>query len=120
MTVERKNRRARKGPSTSRRMLFWGGIGLFSVYLLFFLVFGRMGLVAHLRLEDEADRIETEIARSQAQIAELSETVESLTRNPHAIERIARERLGMARPGETVFLFDPPDSQAGLPADGSP
>lgn len=112
--VQRRNRRSRKGPSTPRRVLLWGGAGLFFSYLLFFLVFGRMGVIAHLRLSEEADRIENEVVLVEGEIAALGRRVEALNRDPHTIERLARERLGMVRPGETVFLFpDPPADPAG-------
>ena len=97
-------------------MLFWGGIGLFTVYLSFFLIFGRMGLIAHLRLEEEANRIDSEIVRMSQEINTLSTQADDLTRDPHTIERIAREKLGMVRPDETIYLFD--TGGAGAPADG--
>jgi cell division protein FtsB len=34
--------------------------------------------------------------------------VDVLRYDPKAVERLARERLGYARPGETVVRFDPP------------
>lgn len=100
-------------------MLFWGGVGLFSAYLLFFLVFGRMGLMAHLRLKEEAERIEGEIVRARTEIHELSREADALNRDPHTIERIARERLGMVRKGETVFLFEGGAPEGG-PGPGRP
>lgn len=122
MSIQRRNRRSRKGPSTPRRVLVWGGAGLFFSYLLFFLVFGRMGLIAHLRLSEEADRIDRRIARVQDEIAGLAGRVEALNRDPHTIERLARERLGMVRPGETVFLFPgpPPEAPPGPDGGGPP
>jgi len=111
--IPRRNRRSRRVAS-SRRMLLWGGIGLFGAYLSFFLVFGRMGVLAHLRMRGEAERIEAEITRVESDIGALNREVASLNRDPHTIERLARERLGMVRPGETVFLF-PPGPPAGEP-----
>lgn len=117
MTIGHRNRRTRRGPGTPAQLLWWGGLGLFCTYLLFFLVFGRMGLVAHLRLKDEAGRIEGEIGRVEGEIGVLARQVDALNRDPHTIERLARERLGMVRPGDTVFLFDgpPPDAPTGPP-----
>jgi cell division protein FtsB len=99
--------------------MVWGGAGLFLSYLLFFLVFGRMGLIAHLRLSEEAARIDAEVARAQDEIALLADEVDALNHDPHTIERLARERLGMVRPGETVFLFPPP-APADAPARDDP
>lgn len=121
MPIPRRNRRSRRVAS-SRRMLFWGGIGLFGAYLSFFLVFGRMGVLAHLRMNAEAERIDTEIVQAQREIADLSRQAAALGRDPHTIERLARERLGMVRPGETVFLFPdgPPPGSASARRAGAP
>lgn len=107
MTPPRRNRRSRNGGAQPRRTLLWGGLGLVFVYLLCFLVFGRMGLIAHVRLTEEAVRVDREITQVQAEIGDLGRQVAALNRDPHTIERLARERLGMVRPGETVFLFPP-------------
>lgn len=115
MALPRRNRRSRTGPTVTQRMLFWGGIGLFTAYLSFFLIFGRMGLIAHLRLDDEANRIDSEIVQVNKEIEALSEQTEALSRDPHTIERIAREKLGMVHPEETIYLFDA--GGAGAPAE---
>jgi cell division protein FtsB len=120
MQVQRRNRRSRGGAAPAR-LFWWGGLGLFCAYLLFFLVFGRMGLVAHLRLKDEAGRIEGEISKVEGEIDVLAHKVDALNRDPHTIERLARERLGMVRPGETVYLFDrPPGDEAPAGPETSP
>jgi cell division protein FtsL len=49
-------------------------------------------------LRREVDELKTENARLGSEIA-------SLRSDPRAIERIAREELGLARPGETVFIL---------------
>ena len=38
-----------------------------------------------------------------------------LERDPATIERVARERFGMIREGETLYRFVPVDSAAGAP-----
>jgi len=117
VSLRHRNRRSRQGAGAPAQLLWWGSLGLFCSYLLFFLVFGRMGLVAHLRLKDEATRIEGEIARVEGEIGTLDRRVDALNRDPHTIERLARERLGMVRPGDTVFLFDgSPQAAAVAPA----
>ena len=56
--------------------------------------------------------LKTELSRSEANRAQLEREVEALKRrvdrlknDPHAIERIARDDLGMVRPGELIFQF---------------
>ena len=112
MAAVPRNRRSRKGRPSPRKMAFWGAAGLFGVYLLFFLVFGRMGLIAHMRLSDEAGRIEQEAAAARQEIATLTAEAHDLVHDPHTIERISRERLGMVRADETVFLFQGDGAEA--------
>jgi cell division protein FtsB len=49
-------------------------------------------------------RIQTEEERKR----QLKAAIESLQRDPKAVERLARERLGYAKPGETVIRFEAP------------
>jgi len=43
---------------------------------------------------------------------QLQAAIEALRRDPKAVERLMRERLGYAKPGETVIRFDPPVTNA--------
>lgn len=51
-----------------------------------------------------------EVARLQAAIDSLMARVDSLESVPEALERIARERYGLIRDGETLYRFVPIDS----------
>jgi cell division protein FtsB len=51
----------------------------------------------------------------QDDIGILNRQVAALNSDPHTIERLARERLGMVRPGETVFLFPQGEADAATP-----
>lgn len=48
------------------------------------------------------------IAREEAVARQTREALEILRTDPRAVERLARERLGYARPGETVIWFEAP------------
>jgi cell division protein FtsB len=48
--------------------------------------------------------METQVSRNQARI-------EALRSDPRAIEREAREQLGLARPDENVVTFQTPDAK---------
>ena len=68
-------------------------------------LFGDRGL---LYLFDQRARTETlaqEIESLRAENGRLADEIVALRTNPSAIERLAREELGLARPGETVFLI---------------
>ena len=49
--------------------------------------------------------LRADIARLEAENARLRAEIESVKQSSYAIERIAREDLGMSRPGETVYML---------------
>jgi len=68
-------------------------------------VFGDRGI---LNMLDERGKVETlrdELDELRAENARLSAEISDLRTSPRAIERLAREELGLARPDETVFLI---------------
>jgi cell division protein FtsB len=73
------------------------------------------------RAQKEAASIQREIDQIDQENRKLQENVKALKSDPAAIERIAREEMGLARPGEYIFklpakpgdapaLVSPPDS----------
>ncbi|HKY33877.1 MAG TPA: septum formation initiator family protein [Candidatus Polarisedimenticolia bacterium] len=48
-----------------------------------------------------------EVAELQAGNAGLQAQIRALRSDPHVIEKLAREKLGYARPGEVIYLFPP-------------
>ena len=65
-------------------------------------------------------RLDKEIQREQEQKKQLRAAIESLQRDPKAVERLARERLGYAKPGETVILFEAPSTNSAPNSDPRP
>jgi cell division protein FtsB len=85
-----------------RRNLTWflaGGLAL----LLLQDVFGTHGVLAMRRAQQEAADVRREIDQINQENLELQKNVQSLKTDPSAIERIAREEMGLARPGEFIF-----------------
>lgn len=58
------------------------------------------------RYRQELLRIETQIQREEETARHLKGAIEALRTDPKAVERLARERLGYAKPGETVIRFE--------------
>ena len=50
--------------------------------------------------------LQQEIASYKRQFEEADSKIRELENNPKAVEKIARERYRMKRPGEDVFVFD--------------
>ena len=89
-----------------RRNVMWillAGLGL----LILQDVFGTHGVLAMRRAQHEAKRDQQEINRINQENVQLQNRVNSLKTDPEAIERVAREQMGLARPGEYIFKIPP-------------
>ena len=87
----------------ARRIL---GLALFA--LLVHDIFGAHGFIAMRRTQKEIKQIREQIGKLNNENKSLSNQVNSLKTDPRAIERIAREEMGLARPGEIIYKL--PDS----------
>jgi cell division protein FtsB len=56
-------------------------------------------------LRDELGRVDEKNARLEREIKELQTEIQQLRDDPRALERLARDELGMVRDGEVVFQF---------------
>ena len=83
-------------------------------------VFGDNGVLALRRLRGEVDSLVREVRTLEAENERLSRAISELQEDPAAIERIAREELGLVRPGERVLRFPrsgrPGDSVSTVPS----
>jgi cell division protein FtsB len=70
-------------------------------------VFGTHGLIAMRRSQREAAQVKREIDQIDEENRQLQESVRGLKSDPVSIERIAREEMGLARPGERIFKVPP-------------
>jgi cell division protein FtsB len=82
-------------------------VGLF--LLLLHDVFGAHGFIAMRRTQKEIEQIRGQIGKLNEENKSLSSQVDSLKTDPHAIERIAREEMGLARPGERIYKLSDSD-----------
>jgi cell division protein FtsL len=70
-------------------------------------VFGTHGVLAMRRAQKEAATVQQEINHINEENRQLEGKVKSLKTDPESIERIAREEMGLARPGEFIFKTAP-------------
>ncbi len=74
-------------------------------------VFGDTGILHLRRLRAEVDALHRDVQGLEAENERLSRALAELRTDPAAVERIAREELGLVRPGERVLRFPrSPDS----------
>lgn len=57
------------------------------------------------RMREEILRLQEQIKAEEAKSWQLKNTLDALRNDPKTVERLAREKLGYARPGETVVRF---------------
>ena len=71
------------------------------------LMLSQEGLPRLRTLRIEMEQVELENAEVSENIRQLRAEVERLKRDPKAVERIARDELGLVRNNEVVFQFPP-------------
>jgi len=93
------------------------GLALFA--LLVHDIFGAHGFIAMRRTQKEIEQIRQQIGKLNDENKSLTDQVSSLKTDPKAIERIAREEMGLARPGELIYKL-PDSSKSGDPQKSDP
>jgi cell division protein FtsB len=73
-------------------------------------LFGDGGMLHLVAERERADTLQRQIDELQQENSRLAAEILALRQDPRAVERIAREELGLAKPGETVFVIS--DEQA--------
>ncbi|HEV8675567.1 MAG TPA: septum formation initiator family protein [Methylomirabilota bacterium] len=91
----------------------WVVAGLLTL-LLGAAVLGDNGVLQLRRLRAEVESLHRDVQALEAENERLSRAIAELRHDPTALERIAREELGLVRPGERVLRFprspEPPRS----------
>lgn len=79
--------------------------------LLLALFFGEMGLPRYFSMRDHAQQLQRDIQELTRATATLRGEIDRLEHDPSRVERLARERLGYVRKGETVYQVVPKVSE---------
>jgi cell division protein FtsB len=74
------------------------------VFLISF-VFSDRGLPELQHARTRVAQLRADIARLEADNARLRSEIDSVKKSTYAVERIAREDLGMSKKGETVYML---------------
>lgn len=95
--------------SLSRSMAWLMPFGLlvFALFSVPVRILSEEGLPRYRRLHEQLGRIRGENLALREDIERLNREVKSLLTDPDAVERIARDELGMIREGELLFQFPP-------------
>ena len=63
------------------------------------------------RIRKELMRLDAEIQKQEATARQTRDAIDAM-RDPKVVERLAREKLKYAKPGETVIIFETPVTNA--------
>lgn len=77
----------------------------FFLFLMLVTTFGQDGMVKVHKLDEEISEVEKEIVDMNNKNAEIKDKILSMKIDYSLIERIAREKLGLVKSGETVYEF---------------
>jgi cell division protein FtsB len=75
-------------------------------------VFGDRGLLTLFQKRRQVDELRLELEALRDDNARLASEIAALRTSPRAVERLAREELGLARPDEVVFLLHRTDASS--------
>ncbi len=90
-----------------RRQVVWGAVAVALVLVVGSLA-GEGGFRRYSRLQQDVRGLEERNARVAAENVKLQREIKQLRASPAAVERVAREQLGLVRPGEIVFTLEAP------------
>ncbi len=102
--MKRFSRRFRPRPLTLRRKTLYAA--LVAVPLLAILTFGNRGILKRLELEGDVSTLHETLYRDRASGDSLRREIARIKADTAAVERLARERYGMVRPGESIYRVD--------------
>jgi len=89
-------------------LLFVAGILLLAVWYLPLIKQNQ-------RMRSEILRLDTRIRDEKEAGRKLRSSIDALSHDSKAVERLVRERLGYAKPGEVIIRFEPPPATNTLP-----
>ena len=80
-----------------------GLLGLLVLVMIVHDVFGTHGFLAMRRTQNEIRKVNADLDALRKENAALAQEVKDLNSDPRLIEKIARDDLGLARPGEIII-----------------
>lgn len=81
-----------------------------SVALVYQLLFGSAGYMRVRSYQEELQQLRLENARLRQENGKIIQSIEKLKSDPEELERIARDELDLARPGDIVITLPPEDT----------
>lgn len=92
----------RENPKRRRRLLF----AVIGILILSFVLFSDTGVINRFALEQEKKDLKHKIKESRKETDSLNKRMKMLQNDDEEIERVAREKYGMKKKGEEIFLIE--------------
>ena len=96
--------RFRPKPLTTRRKITLAVIA--AVPVLVIITFGNRGILKRVELELRRDQLSEQVQQQRAVGDSLRSEIQHLKTDTAAVEKLARERYGMVRPGERIYRVE--------------
>ena len=96
-----------KARQKRRWMVYVVGSGLLMSYFTYEFFFDSMGFMKYLNMKRTQGQIAEEIKAIEDENARLRKNISAVKHDPATLEGLARDRLGLVKEGETVFLIPP-------------
>ena len=93
-----KDRVSRMLKNPKKLLVLAGGL-----FLTLYVLFDNKGIVRRISLEVQRREMQEKVEEAKEETERLRAQIKALEGDKKTIEKIARERYGMARPGETVY-----------------
>ena len=74
-------------------------------------ILGAHGFMALRQEKKEIESLREQIRQLKDENAQLDKRIKELQSDPKAIERLAREQMRLARPGETIYTYPEKDAK---------
>jgi cell division protein FtsB len=91
-----------------KKKIFILGVACFFLVLIVTSFFGKKGVMDLRRARRSLAAAETKVRSLEADKVRLEAEIDRLDKDPRAVEKSAREKLGLVQPGEKVVVIPAP------------
>ena len=92
---------------TKSRKFIFGIVGIIFFVGILFILFNEYGAVKYIRLNNQVNELNTKISEVEKENKQLQAEIDSLENKvPAKIEKVAREKYNMQRPGESKIVVE--------------
>jgi cell division protein FtsB len=93
-----------KSSASFKKKIMIGGVGFFFFVLMVASFFGKRGLIEIYQTKRRQEALLQKIEQLDAKKRKLERDIEELQNNPYAVEKKAREKLGLVGEDEIIII----------------